>query len=517
MAAPINKNNISLRCTQIPFFINEWSKANEELPSSKLILEHRRAGKSMGEALEARQTFIDWYREEEIFNLRGDVDSYNPTMYYIAPTKIQARDIIWGYIQRFVGSLPGVKLNNQSLTAKMARPHLGDEITLKLMASKYHDAIRGSKLRKAWLDEVQMSPSKALPNSIWPTVKDSAGNLTMTGTVNGRDHVYTLAKMFIENEWPFYMFPVTRTGIFTKEEILNFQKEGVGGSFEREYMLDFYAPIEGTFFANKLYELERDPNFFSAMKDDSQSIVAGIDIGVGKGFACWVANGYPRGQGNRIDILDFYHDYNKLDDLYNDMAYDGHIPDVMFVPHDADKRQLSSSKVVRNKDVIKDSFPGTRVITVDKPGNQMADIEHTLRHLHLLHFRNSEEPGHDCEMGYSMLKEYSRKKSDVTGQYTDQVDKSRGIDHAGDALRTLIKGFRIKNGEIRMVPTYRAGEGIRVNIPKPQSIFVNRGNVMEVERVKNPNFCYPETKGENDGHEKYNVEAFRSLQAAREF
>lgn len=471
--------NIQLRCTQVPFFVDEWSKANEELPSSKLVLAHRRAGKSLGEALDARKTFIDWYNEPSIFKLKGDVDSYNPTMYYVAPTKVQARDIIWGYIKRYVGSLPGVKISQQSLTAKLPRPHIGDEITFQLMAAKYHDAIRGSKLRKVWLDEVQMAPRKAIYSSIGPTVADCLGNLTMTGTVQGRDLLYDLTKNFIENGFPLYIFPVTRTGVFSREQILHEKKNSIAGSFEREYMMDFYAPIEGAFFAEKLYQMEKEDEFFSSEKDEGRSIVAGVDLGIDKGFACWVAQVYDKDNGNRIEIMDFYHDYSKLDDLYNDMSQDGLVPDVIFVPHDAEHRQLSSSRVIRNKDVVKDSFPESRVIPVQKPGNQMADIENTHRHLHLLRFRDPNDVGHDCEVGYNMLKEYSRQKSQVTGQYMDQIDKTRGVDHAGDALRTLVKGVKCREGKVLRVPKYRRGETLMIRSIKRQSMFRQTGSLIE--------------------------------------
>lgn len=465
-------SNLQLRCTQIPFFSNAWGKdSDSDLPRSKMVLGHRRCGKSFGVSLDARQSFIELQNHSEIFKVKADIDTYNPTMYFFAPTKLQARDIIWGYVKRYLSTLPGMRLHNQTLSAIWPRKHLGDEITFKLMASKYHDSARGSKLYKAWLDELQDAPPSAVSTSIAPALKDLDGTLTMTATVKGRhDHLYKMYCRFAELGLPLFVFPITRTGIFTPEEIMKFKSESFDGSFEREYMLDFYAPVEGALFANRLLDLERGLNdFYSAEYDPAGTILVGLDIGVGSGFAAWVAQVEGEREWARINILDYYEDYDALDYFKEDLLDDGYEPDVIFIPHDGVNRVFNKEKKTTNRDVVKETFPRARVTPVEKPLNQMAAIDNVNRHLHLLRFRHEDEAGHDCHRGMRKLKEYSKKRNSQTGQFEDKVDKSKGVDHAGDALRTLIGGLKCRNGRVVYNPRFKISG--RVEIPRRQSII----------------------------------------------
>ena len=461
-----------LRGTQIPFFIDSYAKSEDnDLPLTKMILAHRRAGKSQGISLQARQEFMELYNHKQIYTVKADIDTYNPTMYFFAPTKLQARDIIWGYVKRFIATIPGIRLHNQTLSAILPRPHLGDEITFKLMASKYHDSARGSKLWRAWVDELQDAPPSAITTSIGPALKDLNGKMTTTATVKGRhDHLYKMYCMLLELGAPVYVFPVTRTGIFSHEEIIRFKKESFDGSFEREYMLDFYAPVEGALFAQRLLDLERTvQDFYSSEYEESASVCVGVDIGVGKGFAAWVAQVEGEREWARINILDYYEDYEAIDHFKNDLLDDGYDPDIIFIPHDGGNRIFTREKRTTNRDVIRETFPRARIRPIEKPENQMAAIDNVNRHLHLLKFQSDERGGHDCHMGLRKLKEYSKKKNAQTGQFEDKVDKSKGVDHAGDALRTLIGGFKCRDGKIRAIPTFKIDQ--RIEIPERHSII----------------------------------------------
>lgn len=475
-----NNGVTKLRITQVPFFLDNFSEADEhsDFPRSRLLLGHRRSGKTTGISLDARQSFIELFNHKEIFSLRGDIDSYNPTMYYFAPTKVQARDIIWGVLKKYLSPLPGLVMNNQSLSATLARPHLRDEITFKLMASKYHDSARGSKLYKAWVDEVQDAPPSAIPTSIRPALNDWNGTLTMTGTVKGRsNHLFDYYKLFIEEQWPLYVFPVTRTGLESVERIMRYKREGMDGSFEREYMMDFYAPVKGALFADTITQLELDnqhPFYSQEEKRDDLPVVLGVDIGVGEGFAVWAAQIYP--ENGRIHILDYYEDYDCTDDLKSDLLDDGYDPELVFIPHDGVNKVLQKEKKMTNKMIFKESFPKALIKVVKKAPNQMASIDNTRRHLHLCSFSGKEVTGHDCALGLQKLREYSKKFDKNTGVFTDQIDKSTGVDHAGDALRTLITGLKCRDGVVKYMP--RKLDNHRIEIGgRSSDLFRKRGDM----------------------------------------
>ena len=469
-------DQFALRVTQFPFFIEKYSQATKELPPSKLIIAHRRAGKSFGLALQVREEAIKLYNHDEIFRFRGDVDTWNPTMYYLAPTKVQARDIIWPYIKRFLQPLPGARVFDHTLSVTIPRPKLGDEINFRLKAARQHDAVRGSKLWRAWLDEGQDSPPTTIPTSLQPALEDLEGLLTVTATVKGRNHLFDMANLFIDLNYPFYIFPVTRTGVFSREKILRLKAESLGGSFEREYMCSFDAPVIGALFAEKLKLLEMEPWFFSSERSHEGPLVCGLDIGIAKGFAAWVGEMVSDTQ---VNILQYYEDYNNMYDFRCDLEDDNLVPDYIFSPHDSNTRVFSAYKETKNQDILKEIFPDVKLRAVAKPNNAMAMIENTNRHLHLLRFPDQGSVNNDCVLGYSKLKEYAKKIDESSGVFLDGIDKKNDVSHAGDAMRTLITGLKCRDGRIKFRGTYRRTEGrTELNISRNRTWLNDRGNVM---------------------------------------
>ena len=121
----------SLRLSQIPFFMDEvWYNDRDNKYRVMNMVGHRRCGKSKGASLSINKNCRSLLRESEITVLRGDVDSSYPRMAYIAPTKLQARDIIWNNLKNDLAEFPGLKLNNHLLKAVIPRPRLGDELSL---------------------------------------------------------------------------------------------------------------------------------------------------------------------------------------------------------------------------------------------------------------------------------------------------------------------------------------------------------------------------------------------------
>lgn len=450
----LDKNKqLYLREAQILLLNDIWGH-DEVYKNTKALIGHRRCGKTIAEVLVACQFTNYFLKEEKIFKLRGDVDSHNPVISYIAPTKVQAKDIIWKDAKFFLGQFTGAKVKEQTLSITIPRPLLGDVIEFKLFASKYHDRIRGTNSRLILFDEVQDSPVKALSDSIEPCLKDTAGHLVISGTAKGEDHLYDLVKLYISLGLPVYLLPVTMTNVFTREEILQFKRESVGGSFEREYMVNFSHSVEGSFFAERMAELEKDKGaYFSSYYDPSKSIVFACDIGVGEGFSGWVAQ--IQRDGEIINILDYYEGYEELYSLRTDLEADGYLPDIIITPFDVNTKRLGGFKVTTNRDIFKQIFPECIIKACKQTGNKMADIENVARHLHCLRFP-SEDERTDAHIGRRKLKEFCRKRDPNTNAPLDTIDKSKGNDHAADAMRYLFTGLKFKDGKARVLPTFKA-------------------------------------------------------------
>ena len=483
----------NLRITQIPFFRPDVYTFDKEHKHYVLnVLAHRRAGKSKGESWSVRNDVDKFLSEDEIYNIRADVDSDNPLIVYSAPTKLQARQIIWKYFQQDLAGIPGVKFNNTRLSVTIPRPKTKDEIEVYLMASKNHDRARGLKIRKLYNDEAQDSPENAVASSFRPALKDTNGYLVQTGTAKGCDHFYTSLCHYHDIGAHMFMYPITMTGVFTDKEIWNIKQECIGGEFEREYMLDFFAALEGVFYHNLFVQLEKETDFFTAVKEPSASNILGVDIGIGKGFAAWAVQ--QRYDDRKLHVQDYYSDYDNLDALKNDLEDDDNMPDVIILPHDGNTRVMQVAESKTNKDMFKEVFPRTQIRTVKRcsPREKMKEIDRVGRHLHLLRFPEKEMPS-DAHIGRRNLKEFGRKKNPTTGVFMDQVDKSRGVDHAADAMATLMVGLGVKDGDFTRKFTYKVGnEQAKVSAKSKNLLLAGRGSVYKaLHPPEEPQFISP--------------------------
>lgn len=460
-------NNWNLRVTQIPYFLGK-AQFNEEAEAlARHVVAHRRGGKSFGISKKFRQVCTELLHEPEIFKIRGDVDSRNPKLAFLAPTKVQARQIIWDYFQSDLVSLPGAKANGQMLTIKIPRPLTGDHIEVMLFASKQHDRIRGLALRYAAVDEVQDAPEDFM-ESIKPALRDSNGEVIFSGTAKGEDHFYDLIKKAIEMKLATFLFPVTRTKVFDDKEIAQMIKEYDWGMFLREMMCDFSAPLEGAIYYNTLIECEKQHYFTDSTFCPHNTTYMACDIGVAEGFAAWVYQLSPC--NSKILMRDFYTGYETMQELHDDLEMDDCMPDIIQLPHDGNKRQLSGKVVRRNRDVFREVFKHQRLVDVDKPGQKMVAINTVKQNLHMLrmpkktgidimesqNIYSGKTRGTDCYAGLKKVKEHSRKKNKDTGKVTEQIDKSRGNDHAADALETAFLALNVKKGVAHRTYNYKA-------------------------------------------------------------
>ena len=459
--ALLNNNLKILWPQQVPFFMRNGVFFDDEFKvSRKIIIVHRRGGKSIGCAIKDHYKVREFLAEKEIYKIKGHVDSSYPSIAFLAPTKFQARQIIWDKYKQYMAGFPGVKFNNSQLKITVPRPLLGDHITLELMASKNHDRIRGLKYREVNVDETQDATEEAIDGSIVPTLADSRGLCNFFGTAKGQDHFHSMSVRAIGSGQPVFYFPATHTSVYTPEELLEMKAKMADGQFEREYLLDFTAKIPGTFFHSTIEQMKTQPWFFDSEADEKLPCIMGVDIGVGEGFAAWTAR--VDFANNIINIQDFYTGYDTLDVLRRDVSEDGCFPDTILLPHDGNTRQMGTTKKITTKKSFKEVFWDSRVYVNGKTMNLMNDITRINDNLHLLRFPDRKAAGTDAHRGLQMLSEFSRKQDPNTGAYMDAIDKGRGVDHAADAMRTLFTGLNVTEGIIRRDFPYRRDERFEI-------------------------------------------------------
>ena len=435
---------------------------------SRVIVAHRRAGKSWGIVFKLVRACSELLLEKEIYILRRKIDSHTPRFGFLAETREHARQILWLELTRYLSKFPGVKFNNTTLSITIPRPRTKDNIIIDLKAHRYHNSIRGLKYRELFVDEAQMVTETALHGSIFSTLAESAGRLNLTATACNEGYFPEYVRWAIRNN-VCHILPVSMTDVFSvAEQRAILEKIGVY-AYRQEYMCDFSAPDLGTFYAELLNTLEKRGGFFSAVRDPSLCLVMGVDIGVGEGFAAWVAQIHP--DGTRVDMLDFYSGYELLNELYSDMESDGLLPDVIFIPFDSEVRRLETIKPRNSFMVFEEIFPESLILPLQKATARMKEIEVVKRHLHLLHFPpekdySGKELTSDASTGLKKLKNY-RRKVDADKRVLDQIAKN-GADHVADALRYLFVGLDVAEGKCQIIPMYRRAA--------PPLIITNRTN-----------------------------------------
>ena len=465
-----NKEIFKFWVTQLPFFFKE-SFYDEDLKINVTTeVAHRRAGKSVGLAVKSLSLFSLWCKETKIYKVRKEISSRNPVIAFIAPTKTQARDIIWKYLIEFLSGFPGVHFNSQTLVVTCPRPHTGDTCELKLYASKQHDRMRGIKLRVGMLDEFQDAPPDCITSSIGPALSDTRGQLYVTGTAKGMaNHLYTHVKKYIDIGAPVYIFPANKTGLLTPQELMEEKQKSTSDYlFRQEYMCDFTAPVVGSFYHEKITLLEKEPDFYTAKFDPRRTLFLVVDIGIAKGFCGWVVQITDE---NTINVLEYYEDYIAINDLRLDLQADGFIPDIVIVPHDASKR-LNAKYVIRTTlDLFIEVFRTSMIKKVARPASKMTAIANVMDNLHLLRFPR-DQTCTDIPLGMRKLKNFSRKKVKDTLVYSDEIDKSTGDDHAADALQTLFDYIRIRHGTIVTDNKYKSNNSHR----QSSMLYMNNWN-----------------------------------------
>ena len=411
--------DIKLRVCQIPLVAPTYHFDEKDEHNSMLMVAHRRSGKSRGISLAISQDCSRLVREESIYKLRADVDSNDPVLAYFAPTIKQAKSIMWKYLRDDLGKFPGVEFDNAVMQARIPRPLTDDSIEIMLLASKNADRARGIKLRRAWVDEIQDTTDYALSNAISPALKDSAGTLCGTGTVDFEGVLTQRMKHYIKNKIPCFVFPAERTGVFTPEELEVFFRADPG-AYAREFSCDFSAPIEGVIYAVKIAKIEAAASFNDAQCIQGIPKILACDLGVGHGFCGWTIQTPAE---NRVNLLNYYEGFEAVQELREELEANGELPDIIALPHDSKRRQVGVYSGSTMKAMFEHVFPECMVRDVPKTPNLREAIENVSQHLHLIHLP-PKTAASESFYGWKKVKRYRRKSHKETGEVLDIIDKT---------------------------------------------------------------------------------------------
>lgn len=221
----------------------------------KVLVAGRRLGKSYYEMAEMLRTALGYKRKNVL---------------YMAPTRQQAKDILW----RDLKDLSRPYLASAPIETELRLSYVtGSQI--RLMGAEAYDRARGSGFDLACFDEFADIDPAAWHEVIRPALADRRGRAIFVGTPSGYNHfydVYVQAKEY--DDWAAYSFSSLEGGRIPLDEIDAARAVMSEQQFRQEYEASFES-MEGRVYV----EFDRDENV-RPVADTGGDLHIGMDFNV---------------------------------------------------------------------------------------------------------------------------------------------------------------------------------------------------------------------------------------------
>lgn len=270
--------------------------------------------------------------------------------YYIFPTFAQGRKVLWDGItndkMKFLDFIPKQLIanqNNQEMKIRLVNSSL-----IQVVGSDRYDALMGTNPSGAIFSEYSLQN----PNA-WEYIRPILDNPQNNGwavfvfTPRGSNHAKELFDRGMMNpDWFVQRLTVDDTNILTKDDIKRLKEveEVSDDMLAQEYYCSFTLGIQGSYFAKYIEEAKEDGRISNVPWDKHAKVSTAWDLGFGDSTSIiWFQI-----IGNEIHIIDFYENHGKeLAHYAKILADKPYIYDRHFVPHDADKHELSTGLSTR--------------------------------------------------------------------------------------------------------------------------------------------------------------------------
>lgn len=178
---------------------------------------------------------------------------------YVAPTRDQAKDIAWGYVQEFWGKIPGTKVNQADLAVTLPTGP-----SLRLYSGDSYERMRGLYFDGVVIDEPADIDPLAWPSVIRPTLSDYAGWTTFIGTPKGRNAFWKTWSAAVDDpDWFSLLLKASESGIIPDNELADIRRTTPADIFEQEYECSFAIGRPGAIYAKEI-EAARNQRRISA-------------------------------------------------------------------------------------------------------------------------------------------------------------------------------------------------------------------------------------------------------------
>lgn len=169
----------------------------------------------------------------------------DPRYAFIAPFLKQAKMISWDYLKRYTAPIPGIEVNASELSVK-----LPNNAKIFLLGGDNPDALKGTYLDGAVLDEYAQCRPELFGEVIRPTLSDRNGWCLWIGTPKGQNAFYeiynTACKKMAENDpnWYAGLYRSDDTKIIAEDELRQLRDVLSDATFRQEFLCDFSAAAD---------------------------------------------------------------------------------------------------------------------------------------------------------------------------------------------------------------------------------------------------------------------------------
>jgi hypothetical protein len=258
---------------------------HQSLTRRNAIVIHRRAGKTV-------------FCVNEL--ILKALQKPNGRFAYIAPQRMQAKDIVWDFFKTYTKGLQGISFNESELRCDFPN---GARITL--YGCENPEALRGKGWDGAVLDECQDIPEQVYSLVIFPALQDKKGWVIFVGTPKGKGNNLLWLKLKEANanpaKWFSAVIPITRSGVFNEEEIAEIREGQTEEAFEQEFMCSFEGAIPGAFYVKELSRLAAAGHIGSYGWNKAHPVHTAWDLGMADATAIW----FFQIIGNEIHLIDY--------------------------------------------------------------------------------------------------------------------------------------------------------------------------------------------------------------------
>lgn len=294
-----------------------------------------------------RYAILNWHRRAGksvlCVNELGKRAIQNPgTLYaYIAPSKEQAKNIVWDLFLRFYGNIPGVDMRSKDYTIifNIAKNKHGVPSKIILLGADNINAARGMGFDGVVMDEYSFMKFNFWSKVIYPTITDKKGFAIIISTPSGHNDFYRLMKQKEDKNnkssqnWFTMTLPVTESGVFSPEEIEEIEAN-TGEDFAQEYLCSFSGSVAGAIYKTQISDIEEQGRIKTVPYDPTRCVHTVWDIGWNDATAI----GFFQKVGEEYHLIEYYEECGKnLSELFAYVLNKPYIYGEHFAPWDINK------------------------------------------------------------------------------------------------------------------------------------------------------------------------------------